>query len=868
MTVLPGPSDAGQILTGQDEGLRAFSHSMTVFNAGYPTMSGVSEHQTSELGATMAAGQFMTGPGTGQMTGPVIENNMSAGQSMTGPGTGQGMTGPGGGHKMAAGQDMTGPGTGQAMTGPGSGHKMAAGQGMTGPGTGQAMTGPGSGQEFYTGHQMTGPGIGLWLIDPATGQVLTGPGTDQVTTVPVNSQNMTVTTGQTNIPHNLTLPNSSVHVTPDRNVRVDLNTTYSVLHKGRLMPHSTSNQNMTGRPSNVPPPGGNRNRGRRKRESSSSDSSTDDSSSSRTSPHHYRRGRRDRSPSRRRSRQRSRQRSRHRRSRKSRSHRHRSESRHFRQRRRRTHSKSLSPVSPGSPRRSPLNRDRVLPSTTQQVLASSAPVNYTHTTLTSGAVVQSTSMLNAPRVSALIPQCVHPAATPANPSTRWIQQANGYFAPVNIDQPSQATGVHPERPSSPAISLFAQPDDPLVLEGREVLSTNNLPHSSSGINQIPELFGDNTDKPGDTEHHPPEDNSVGRSENGSEAPEEPHYLASINKVYELIFDTLNEELCPRPIQSVGQAITVTEKVARRREPDRIGRAAARADLRLPVGSTTSSVFESLETVNKPSNLPWKVHKDIAEPKPLEGGRSYRPPVADSTTGLDLSKLPAVDADFGKLNITMPTSSSLAQIPFSMLENWELRERRSIGLANQLDLMAAATLELVWDLADSVPEELRALLIHLSRTTHALSMNAGSSMAEMLRIRRELILSAIQPGFLLETGLNTLKTAPLTSDLLFGGKVQEAITADKEDQLHASLARGNVGPRQGSFKRPAPKPPAQGPASKKAKRSNYFSRRSSIPPPAPNRPSSYQRPPGRGAPKPDNKRSNSSTGKGGSSRSQP
>ena len=43
-------------------------------------------------------------------------------------------------------------------------------------------------------------------------------------------------------------------------------------------------------------------------------------------------------------------------------------------------------------------------------------------------------------------------------------------------------------------------------------------------------------------------------------------------------------------------------------------------------------------------------------------------MANPATGLDLSKLPPTDADMSKLNITMPVSSTLAQVPFSMLEN--------------------------------------------------------------------------------------------------------------------------------------------------------------------------------------------------------
>ena len=90
-----------------------------------------------------------------------------------------------------------------------------------------------------------------------------------------------------------------------------------------------------------------------------------------------------------------------------------------------------------------------------------------------------------------------------------------------------------------------------------------------------------------------------------------------------------------------------------------------------------------------------------------------------------------------------------------------------------------------------------------------------------------------------------KTAPFTADTLFGGRIQAAVTVDREDQIHASLARSNVGPRPGAFKRQAPKSLAQGPAAKKAKKNTFFNRRSSIPPPAPRRPSLYQKPPGKG-----------------------
>ena len=83
---------------------------------------------------------------------------------------------------------------------------------------------------------------------------------------------------------------------------------------------------------------------------------------------------------------------------------------------------------------------------------------------------------------------------------------------------------------------------------------------------------------------------------------------------------------------------------------------------------------------------------------------------------------------------------------------------------------------------------------------------------MLCLRRGFILVSIH----LKPGLNYLKTAPFTADTLLRGRIQAAVRADREDQIHASLARSNVGSRPGAFKRLASKAPVQGPAAKKAK----------------------------------------------------
>ena len=84
---------------------------------------------------------------------------------------------------------------------------------------------------------------------------------------------------------------------------------------------------------------------------------------------------------------------------------------------------------------------------------------------------------------------------------------------------------------------------------------------------------------GDPDHHLGQDSSAVPFEAGSEAQEpEQLYLASINQVYELIFNTLDDAFCPRPAQSIiGSVIIVTKKVAHRREPDGVDQATGQVD---------------------------------------------------------------------------------------------------------------------------------------------------------------------------------------------------------------------------------------------------------------------------------------------------
>ncbi|KAH3704929.1 hypothetical protein DPMN_079990 [Dreissena polymorpha] len=110
---------------------------------------------------------------------------------------------------------------------------------------------------------------------------------------------------------------------------------------------------------------------------------------------------------------------------------------------------------------------------------------------------------------------------------------------------------------------------------------------------------------------------------------------------------------------------------------------------------------------------------------------------------------------------------------------------------------------------------------------------------MLRIRRDLILSFLPQHFLLEPGVNSLRTVPFTEDSLFGGSIKAAITVYGEDQIFSSLKMEKQSCQsQGAFKRPASKPPTS-PTAKNAKKSIFLLKMAfSIPHPAPHRPSFY------------------------------
>ena len=110
-------------------------------------------------------------------------------------------------------------------------------------------------------------------------------------------------------------------------------------------------------------------------------------------------------------------------------------------------------------------------------------------------------------------------------------------------------------------------------------------------------------------------------------------------MYELMFQTLGEEYCSRPVEvSANSTISVTEQLVGTFDPPWYT---------FSIGASVLSVFQSLESINK--TIPkqgeiWRVPKDFSESKTQERSWSYKPPVPDPNSGLDFSKLPIQDPD--------------------------------------------------------------------------------------------------------------------------------------------------------------------------------------------------------------------------------
>ena len=153
----------------------------------------------------------------------------------------------------------------------------------------------------------------------------------------------------------------------------------------------------------------------------------------------------------------------------------------------------------------------------------------------------------------------------------------------------------------------------------------------------------------------------------------------------------------------------------------------------------------------------------------------------------------------------------------MLESCELRERGLEGWPINL-LDGGSSLEMSCELADTVPEELRALLIHISRrpscSIQLCIVNIGDVASPPSYCVRD-----YYTWFHAGTRYNISNDTPLHSNTLFGGYIPAALAADNLS-APCLLTRGKLNQSSGGgFKHSASKSPETAPRSKKGGRNN-------------------------------------------------
>ena len=398
-----------------------------------------------------------------------------------------------------------------------------------------------------------------------------------------------------------------------------------------------------------------------------------------------------------------------------------------------------------------------------------------------------------------------------------IEEAWENFPPPVRNQRRSATVSRAEA-LSPTTDLSVDPPVPVpiyagqrtgsTIGSRQMVSSRHAPNASSPTHSV-------------FDPHAPADDPLlleGRTEeqvladvSAETAFEKPKSLFSLSAAYQAVFDFLPESTDLRPPTPPPQVAKSSGEAAVWRYTQGEQPSLTPA-LVLPLSQVVKESFQKCDDASRASSdrvwqLPNKVLKRLVQTG------AYRPPATDPSSGLDLSAAASLDADAARAHLPRVPPSSQATLPLSLLEKWEVNERQCLGLASQLDFFSAAVAEIT--AKDPVDiEQLHQVVMFLSRSTGNLAALASSNLAEMLRLRRATVLSQA-PKFLLESSRERLLTAPLASPFLFGGLIAEVVAADKDDQIHASVAgRPNTTFRTPKRKAPSAASAMPGPPTKR------------------------------------------------------
>ncbi|KAH3853354.1 hypothetical protein DPMN_095876 [Dreissena polymorpha] len=186
----------------------------------------------------------------------------------------------------------------------------------------------------------------------------------------------------------------------------------------------------------------------------------------------------------------------------------------------------------------------------------------------SGVHLTTTAVLSAPRVSTTIPSRNPPAATLSMRET-WVQDFFGNYVPITSDNSLSISGFNYQCVDF-ADSYSSIPENQHLVQDNPPIIPSTIARDSLHTSDVVE-----------SEHDLDADNDTDQ------------YLAPIHQIYELMFQTLGEEYCSRPVEvSANSTISVTEQLVRTFDPNSVTKASSHVDTRLPIGASVLSVFQS------------------------------------------------------------------------------------------------------------------------------------------------------------------------------------------------------------------------------------------------------------------------------------
>ena len=159
-----------------------------------------------------------------------------------------------------------------------------------------------------------------------------------------------------------------------------------------------------------------------------------------------------------------------------------------------------------------------------------------------------------------------------------------------------------------------------------------------------------------------------------------------------------------------------------------------------------------------------------------------------------SKIPTLDADAGRLGISV---GRFASLPVAQLEYLERLAKRVVAISSHCDFFGSAAFQALC--AEHVdPDVLRSLLLAVNHSAKHIMALGLSMSALLLHQRRNAALNT--SSLLLSHNKDILTAAPLDSSL-FGGKIEEVFRANLDDRHH-SLLRANYSGVSDNRKRPS------------------------------------------------------------------